>query len=321
MEIIEDNYGRSFKTLRVSLLNNCNLACSYCVDSSEKKVDDSDGKNLPKPISTNQFISIIKVLHQMLHFETVRFTGGEPTLFKDLEELVQKVKQLGIPNIKMTSNGILLDKKAKALKLAGLSSINISLDALDSSASLKISKRDKLNKILIGIDKSLEAGIKVKLNCVVVKGENEEQIIKLLDYAINKNISIRFLELMQMGHLYHNFEQFFLSENEILEIIASKYKFQPLLRENSSTTKYYQLENGFQFGIISNVSDPFCNDCNRLRLDSYGNIYGCLSENEPIHILENLNNLPALKTNLQLALNQKKTKFLGSKLSMLNIGG
>jgi cyclic pyranopterin phosphate synthase len=291
------------------------------VDSNEKMAENSDTKKLLKPISTQQFISIIKVLHQTLNLETVRFTGGEPTLFKDLEELIHEVKQIGIPNIKMTSNGILLEKKANALKKAGLSSINISLDALDSNASLKINKRNKLNKILLGIEKSLEAGIIVKLNCVVVKGENDHQILELLDYAISKNTPIRYLELMQMGHLYHNFEQFFLSENEILETISSKYKFQYLPRENSSTTKYFQLENGFQFGIISNVSDPFCNDCNRLRLDSYGNIYGCLSENEPINILGSLNDLTALKTNLQSALVQKKTKFFGSKLSMLNIGG
>ena len=321
MTEISDFYGRSFKTLRVSLLNNCNLACSYCVDSTVTKSEISKAKFLPKPISSNQIVNIIEVLHSILNFESVRFTGGEPTLYTDLEKLIFEVKQLGIPKIKMTSNGVLLAKKVVALNEAGLSAINISLDSIDSTTSNQINRRDKLKKILLGIEKSLEAGIKVKLNCVVLKDKNENQIIELLDYAIGQNIPIRFLELMQMGHLYHNFEQFFVAEKEILKQIATKYQFQDLPRDFASTTKYYQLEGSFQFGIISNVSDPFCNDCNRLRLDSFGNIYGCLSENKPINILENLNDISKLKSNLQLALSHKKTKFMGSNLSMLAIGG
>ncbi len=321
MEIIEDIYGRSFKTLRVSLLNTCNLACSYCVDPNQKESLKYNNKKERKSLSTNEFITIIKALHQILNFETVRFTGGEPTLYKDLLNLTMGVAQLGIPQIKMTTNGVTLQKNAKLLKEAGLSSINVSLDALDEDIAFKISKRHKITQVLAGVDAALEVGIKLKLNCVVIRGENDSQIIDLLDYAIKNQISIRYLELMQMGHLYHNFEQNFFSEAEILEVISKKYAYKSIQRADFSTTKYFELGNGFQFGIISNVSDPFCNDCNRLRLDSYGDIYGCLSENEPINILENLHNQTQLSAKLHQALGQKKTHFLGSQLSMLDIGG
>jgi cyclic pyranopterin phosphate synthase len=215
----------------------------------------------------------------------------------------------------------LLSSKAKDLQNVGLTSINISLDAIDPGVSFNINQRTKLQKILEGIDKSIEAGMQVKINCVVMKGVNDHQIIKLLNYCKGKNITIRFLELMQMGHLYHNFEQLFFSEKEILKIISTHYNIIELPRNPNATANYWMTDTDYKFGIISNVSDPFCNDCNRLRLDSYGNIYGCLSDNNPINILDCIDDEVQVKEKLMQALSQKKTKFSGSELSMLHIGG
>lgn len=314
--LIEDKFGRSFKTLRVSLTNTCNLACAYCVDGSIKKT----GKNkTQRPLSTQQYIDIIQKLHYILGLETIRLTGGEPTLYRDLIPLINGIKNTGIEHIKMTTNATQLD--AIELKKAGLTAVNISLDAIDADVSLDISNRKKLNQILSGIDSAIHAGISVKINSVIMKGINDHQLMKLFEFAKSKNITIRFLELMQMGHLYHNFQQHFFSENEMLEVISSRYNITALTRDTNSTAKYWLTNDAYKFGIISNESDPFCNDCNRLRLDSYGNIYGCLSDNNGINILDSLNDEKAIAEKLNLSLSQKKTRFSGSELSMLHIGG
>ena len=226
MNQISDEFGRTFKTLRVSLNNTCNLACTYCVDPSEPKLKKIIGQN-QKIISTEQYLKIILVLHRILELETVRLTGGEPTLYKELIPLVNGIKQAGIPIIKMTSNGSLLENNAILLHQAGLSSVNISLDAIDADVSLNISKRNLQQQTLAGIDKAVEVGIQVKINCVVMKGVNESQIIKLFEYGKSRNITIRFLELMQMGHLYHNYQEHFFSEEKIVEIISAHYDIIP----------------------------------------------------------------------------------------------
>lgn len=319
-EII-DVYGRTFKTLRVSLINTCNLACSYCVDSSKQELEKVKISSQKKALSTNEFIEIIKTLNEILGLDTVRLTGGEPTLYKEIIPLINGIKNAGIENIKMTTNGTSLEKNAVELYNAGLSEINISLDAIDEEISLQMSKRNKLQNVLNGIDNAINVGIKVKINCVVMKGENEHQILKLLEFAKSRNITIRFLELMQMGHLYHNFKNYFFSENEILNTIAAKYNVTALDRAANATAKYFLLNDTYTFGIISNESDPFCNDCNRLRLDSFGNVYGCLSNNNAIDISSIIENKNAIILKLEEALKQKQTKFSGSNLSMLHIGG
>jgi cyclic pyranopterin phosphate synthase len=316
---IEDQFGRTFKTLRVSLTNSCNLSCSYCVDSSAVKQNNNIEQH--KVLTTEQYLKIIQVLNQTLALETVRLTGGEPTLYKELIPLIKGISETGIKNIKMTTNGSLLEKNIIELKIAGLSSLNISLDAIDADVSVYISKRKKLKDILTGIEKAIEAGVKVKVNTVVMKSVNDNQILKLLEFCKQKNITIRFLELMQMGHLYHNFQQYFYSEKEILKTISEHYNITLLKRNANSTAKYWETNDGYTFGIISNESDPFCNDCNRLRLDSYGNIYGCLSDNHPINLWNIIDDIEKVKEKLIFALSQKKTKFSGSPLSMLHIGG
>jgi cyclic pyranopterin phosphate synthase len=323
MEKIVDKFGRTFQTLRVSLTQVCNLGCVYCVDESEKPADIpalAIPQNKPA-LSTAQFADTIRLLHQILQLQTIRLTGGEPTLYRDLVPLVEAIRQTGIPAIKMTTNGSLLAQKILALHTAGLTSLNISLDALDPQVYTKISRRKNLHKILEGIDKAIALGVGVKINCVVMKGINDSQILPLLHYAREKGVPIRFLEVMQMGHLYENFEEHFFSERAIIQTIAQQHDFIELPREESATAKYFLMRDGYRFGIISNESDPFCNDCNRLRLDSYGNVYGCLSNNTAINIADHLHDPQEVKARLQEALVQKKMKFSGSKLSMLAIGG
>ena len=316
---ITDTYGREFKTLRISLTNVCNLGCIYCTD-------DKPSPRLAKTgniLSASNLIDLVKSIHLLVGLETVRLTGGEPTLYKDLITLTQGLKHLGISKIKMTSNGYNLKSKVRDLAEAGLTSINISLDAIKEEAFYKMSGRKNLQKIIEGIEEALLADISVKLNAVIMKGKNEDQILPLLAFAQSRNIPIRFLELMKMGHLdEENLRLYFFSEEDILGVIGKEVKVSRVLRKRSSTGNYWITEEGQRFGIIANESSPFCHDCNRLRVDSFGNIYGCLSENKPIPIFPHLNEPRIIAEKLKEALAHKQpVKFKGSEISMLAIGG
>lgn len=317
MNLLKDPYGRKFKTLRVSLLNTCNLNCFYCTMGSEEEINVDH-----RPQKQAAFFSqLIARLHETLDLETIRLTGGEPLLYRELPKLISDLTSIGIPKISMTSNGYLLARQAAALKAAGLKAINVSLDAVTEAAFYKMAKRRHLNRVLDGIEIAVDLGIEVKLNAVVMKGMNEEQIIPLVDYAFSKNIPIRFLEVMSMGHLHHESDKYLFSQQELLNVISTKYSFERLPRTASATANYWQIANGNIFGIIANNSEPFCSDCSRLRLDAEGNMYGCLSTNHPI-AMDTSDNDYILQEKLQLAMSQKQLHhFVGSQLSMLQIGG
>lgn len=315
MNSVADIYGRSFKTLRVSLLNKCNFNCMYCTEGEEQSQETAT------TLCAEDLLQRISYLHQHLQLETVRLTGGEPTLYHQLTDIIAGIKTIGINNISITTNGFLLEKLAVPMKAAGLQNINVSLDAMDEDLFFAMSKRNNIQRIINGILAAQKAGLKVKINAVIMKGINESQILPLVDFAFTNNITIRFLEVMAMGHLHRHAQQYFYSQDEILNTIASKYSFMKQERYHAATANYWQTKDGQTFGIIANESAPFCSDCNRLRLDSNGHIFGCLSSNHPIKI-NNWNNHQEMTEKLQEALLQKQPiKFTGSSLSMLQIGG
>ncbi|TAF44874.1 MAG: radical SAM protein [Sphingobacteriales bacterium] len=310
-------HQRKFKNLRVSLTDVCNLNCVYCTLGNDDEINADHRPQQPASF----FIKLVAKLHKQLHLDSIRLTGGEPLLYRHLSDLIEGLKQLNINDINLTSNGFLLARHALMLKKAGLKAINISLDAIDEELFFKITKRKNVTRVVAGIDTALQNGLTVKLNTVIMKGINENQILPLLDFAFSRNIPIRFLEVMAMGHLYQNVNQHFVSQQQILDTIATKHTFSTMVRKTSATAQYWLTNKGQTFGIIANETAPFCHDCNRLRLDAKGNIYGCLSNNNPIAIgIEMQPNILAQK--LHEAMQQKQAyKFAGSQLSMLEIGG
>lgn len=318
MALITDSYNRKFKTLRVSLLSRCNLSCVYCT-MGEDEVKDYNMHQHNAAVSI--LLQQIAQLHQVLQLETVRLTGGEPLLYHDIVSLIHGIKQAGIPHIKLTTNGFLLERFAAPMKEAGLQEINVSLDAIDEDVFILMSKRKGVDRIITGIDTAIAAGLKVKINAVIMKTVNENQLIPLLEFAFSRNVPIRFLEIMAMGYLHDHAGKYLFTQENMLDVIAKQYIFHKKERIQGATANYWQTEDGHLFGIIANESEPFCRDCNRLRLDSNGNIYGCLSSNHPIAVSSQDNNA-TLISKLQQAMNQKQAvKFTGSDLSMLHIGG
>ncbi len=317
---VKDQYDREFRTLRLSLTDVCNLACVYCVPAEALKAK-SPAANSPRNLQNTQLIQLVSRLHRLLDLKVIRLTGGEPLLYRELVPLVAALSELGIPSVKMTTNGFLLEEKAVALKNAGLSSINISLDALDAETFRQISRRTNLDKILRGIDLAIELGMEVKLNSVIIRGMNEGEILPLFEFARERKIQLRFLEIMKMGHLFSGKAGPVFTEADMLKVIESRYKLTALPRKPSSTANHWITDEGYVFGIIANESSPFCTDCDRLRIDNSGNMYGCLSSNIPIKL--DADESDALwDEKFALALSHKQTlRFKGSELSMIEIGG
>lgn len=315
--MIIDVYQRTFKTLRISLTGLCNLGCVYCVNDNEKQPHQTK-----KALTATEIVTLTQHLHEVLDLKTIRLTGGEPSLYPDLVKLIQGLSKLNI-ELKMTTNAYHLEHLIKPMFDAGLKELNISLDAITEPTFRKVSHRKNLDKVINAIEDCQAIGYKIKLNTVILKGLNDHELLDILQFGIDRNLSVRFLELMKMGHLYSGgFNNYFYSEEEMLNTIKQKHSFIKDIRHAHATAHYYSLQEGYKFGIIANESKPFCSDCNRLRLDAFGNIYGCLSNNSPINITDASNEPFGLHKKLEQALAHKQaTAFKGSNLSMMAIGG
>lgn len=321
---IEDKLGRRFEKLRISLLNSCNFSCVYCVSddsaitTSKTTIKTKDDEQL----SLDDFTRLIEAVHKLTPLKSIRLTGGEPLLYQNLVPLIARIQKLGIPDIRLTTNAYYLKEMAKRLFDSGLKSVNISVDAIDTEVFGKISRHQNTARVFQGIEAAVQTGMNVKLNAVIMRGKNDLQIIPLLDYSTQLGIKIRFLELMKMGHLYHAENGSFFSEKEILDRIQEKYSIEKINREYASTANYWKTSAGGTFGIIANESTPFCHDCNRLRMDSNGYFYGCLSNAHGEKLSPYLHSEFLLAEKLkELLLLKQPVKFHGSELSMRNIGG
>lgn len=310
--------NRTFKKLRVSLTPECNFSCLYCVGTDELSPQKKAHNSSIQPLE--RIIDQIRAIHSHVQLHAVRLTGGEPLLHPSVVEIVKELQLMGIPKVQLTTNGSKLSHLAYDLQSAGLSSVNISLDAISPTTFISMSRHAELKQVLDGVDVAMAAGLEVKLNAVIMKGKNDDQILPLLEYAFSKNIVIRFLELMKMGPLHTNYLQWLFTQNEILQKIQTAYQITPLLRLANSTANYWKVSQNQVFGIIANESEPFCEDCNRLRLDSRGRIYGCIAAQNGIQ-LEHKPQIN-LSEKLAFALNQKQDiQFVGHNRSMQFIGG
>jgi len=313
-----DLHGRNINKLRISLTEVCNMACTYCVTSM------SDHRRIPDELSTDQMLRLVRMLKEHAGIEKVRLTGGEPLLYPNLIPVISGIREMGIGNIGMTTNGQLLAKKVKALVEAGLQNVNLSLDSLEPEKFKRLGRVGKLHKTLEGIEECMKLGLRVKVNMVVVKGENEDEIVKMLEYGVRQGVEIRYLELMEMGPLYKKDDFKLVTMHEILERISTRYTVQPVSAEVDSTSLRYWVPGGY-FGIIPNNSAPFCSTCSRLRLTSNGQLIGCLSNPAPLsirHLLEHPDPQEPLQKLVQKSISYKQdAAFTGSALVMSRIGG
>jgi cyclic pyranopterin phosphate synthase len=320
--MIVDRLGRQFKNLRVSLTAACNYACTYCVP---------DGKRLMKAKSelpATELLQGVALLQQAAGIEKVRITGGEPLVTPKFDDFLLGVMQLPLRDVSITTNGQLLLKKCDVIKESGIKRLNVSLDTLDPKQFKAIARGGDLETVLAGMDAMLDAGIKLKVNMVPLRSQNAAQVIPLLDYCLDRDIELRYIELMQMGHLLgsNGFKQDFLSMESLLDMISDKYEFARTDAPYDSTAVRFEIPNRGVFGVIANESEPFCRSCTRLRLSSDGNLYGCLSSSRSQFIGDLLDKpthlaLPRIQKILLSDLGDKQLSFRGETTVMKFIGG
>ena len=321
--MIVDSLGRRFKNLRISLTAACNFACTYCVPDGKKL------QTLSAELSTEELIYAVRLLIDAGGIEKLRITGGEPLISPKFDALLNSLSEFPLKDIAITTNGQFLKKKLPAIRSAGVSRINVSLDTLDPEAFRLIARSGDLASVIEGIEGALAANLKVKVNCVPIRSANLDQLIPILEYCLDQNIELRYIELMNMGHLKNNksYEHDFIGMNEILEKIGDMYEYYKIDAPSDSTSVRFEIPNRGRFGIIANESEPFCRTCTRLRLSSNGQIFGCLSNSKAFSIRQLLDkSYPTAIVELQSVLRdalrlKQRLAFTGETTVMKFIGG
>ncbi|WP_381414283.1 GTP 3',8-cyclase MoaA [Staphylococcus epidermidis] len=276
--IIQDKLGRPIRDLRISVTDRCNFRCDYCMP---KEIFGDDYTFLPKDeLLTFEELTRISKIYAQLGVKKIRITGGEPLLRRNLYKLVEQLNLIdGIEDIGLTTNGLLLKKHGKNLYQAGLRRINVSLDAIEDNVFQEINNRNiKASTILEQIDYAVSIGFEVKVNVVIQKGVNDNQIIPMIDYFKNKNIEVRFIEFMDVGNDNGwNFNKV-VTKEEMLNMIEQHFEISPVApKYYGEVAKYFRhKDSDVQFGLITSVSESFCSTCTRARLSSDGKFYGCL---------------------------------------------
>lgn len=267
--------------LRVSVTEKCNLSCIYC----RRKSDLGCGSSPSHPLQFSQIAALAAILMRYFNLRKVHLTGGEPLMRTRLEQLVSMLAEIGVKDIAMTTNAnALLPVKAATLRNAGLRRVNISLDSLSATTYKQMTCGGELRETLRGIDAALEAGFTpVKLNTVVVRGVNDNEIFDLLEFAISKRLELRFIELMPIGVGSKLFSNGFVSSAELLEKLKENYSPQALQELPGASARLYKISSPSggkgTVGFISSCSMPFCSECARLRLTAEGRLLGCLARN------------------------------------------
>lgn len=267
---ITDRFGRPHTYLRISLTDRCNLRCFYCMPEEGIQL-------IEKPdIMTLEEIAGIASVFRNLGVDTIRLTGGEPLIRKNCEFLIRELARLGV-TLKLTTNGILLDRFIAVFQETGLQQINISLDTLDKANSIFITKRDYYHRITDNLRTVLNEGFRVKLNVVLVKGINDREINDFIELTEKKQLTVKFIEFMPFKGNRWDWSKG-VSKETILETVRAAFgEVIALENPKHSTSQNYKVK-GFagSFGIVSTITSPFCADCNRIRLTADGKMKNCL---------------------------------------------
>ena len=292
--LLVDSHGRTLRDLRVSLTDRCNFRCVYCLPETEAAQNFYRGHwaHLPNSAPIVQqwvpkahilsFEEIERVvrLAVSLGIEKVRLTGGEPLLRHGLEALVERLAQIqGLRDLAMTTHGFHFAQKGPALAKAGLQRVSFSLDSLDRENFRKMTGRDGLQEVLASISLAQELGLNpVKVNAVIIRDLNDHELEALAEFARARNLGLRFIEFMPLDSARAWLKEMVVTGKEILARLQKSFELRPLPGENpSSTSRRWSFADGRgEIGIIAPVSEPFCGNCNRIRLTADGKIRTCL---------------------------------------------
>ncbi|WP_438767189.1 GTP 3',8-cyclase MoaA [Kushneria sp. TE3] len=289
MSELIDDFGRRVKYVRISVTDRCDFRCVYCM--SEEMTF------LPRDqVLSIEEISLVAQAFTELGVEKIRLTGGEPLVRRNIDELVSNIGALeGLRDFTMTTNGAQLRRYAPSLRQSGMQRLNISLDSLNAERFRELTRTGNLEKVIDGIRAAKEAGFeRIKLNAVILKGRNDDEILDLVEFARDEAIDISFIEEMPLGNVSeHSRQETFCSSDEVRSIIETRY---PLLHspENSGgPSRYYRMsDSNSRIGFISPHSHNFCDSCNRVRVTCEGRLLLCLGNEHSTDLREVIRDNP-----------------------------
>ncbi|MFQ5645836.1 MAG: GTP 3',8-cyclase MoaA [bacterium] len=321
-DLLKDGFGRDFSYLRISVTDRCNLRCNYCMPQS--------GIQLADPHEILSYEEIIRILQVMVSLGTtkVRITGGEPLIRRNILKLIADIAAIKeITDLSLTTNATMLADFAGSLKKNGLGRVNISLDSLKEERFFKLTGGGSLHKVRQGIEAAIKAGLTpIKINVVVMKGVNDDELGDFLEMADELSLEVRFIEYMPIIKSDRALNRFIASQ-KIFEKVKAHYRLLPLLsgRESGCARRYEIAGRRGKAGFISPISQPFCGSCNRMRLTANGFLRACLYSEDELNVKEALRSdsgdLPALIKEYVLKKKVQKPQVHEFKREMWGIGG
>jgi GTP 3',8-cyclase len=272
-----DGYGRTIRKLRISLLDACNFRCFYCMPEQPKFMPYAE------LLTAGEIVATCRELCR-LGITEMRMTGGEPTLRRDFDDIVRGLSGLPLTRLGLTTNAFLLDSKLDMLDGTLCRSINISLDSLQPDRFAEITRTNHYDVVVRNIIAARDRGFRVKLNVVVCRGINDDEIGDFVDFSAAHGIPVRFLELMKIGPRHRDFDALFVPADEMIATIAARHELRPVAVEQDSTAFVYRSAHGAEIGFIASESRPFCDSCSRLRLSATGHLRACLMSERGLNV-------------------------------------
>lgn len=332
-----DKFNRPLRDLRLSVTDRCNFRCRYCMP---EEIFGPDYRFLPsdKILSFDE-LERLTTIFVSLGVKKVRITGGEPLLRKDLPKLIERIKAIkGVEDIAITTNGSMLKTFAKDLYNAGLTRVTVSLDSLNDERFQALNgNRGKVVRVLEGIQAASDSGLKIKVNMVVQKGKNEQDIIPMATYFKERKHILRFIEYMDVGNSNGWRMEEVVTKKEILEKINAVLPLRSMDPNyvGEVATRYQYIDDNQEIGIISSVTDSFCSNCSRARISAEGKLYTCLFASEGYdlrQLLRSENDNVVLRDKISDIWNHRvdrysderarnKSRRKASKVEMSHIGG
>jgi cyclic pyranopterin phosphate synthase len=270
--VLVDPHGRTVRDLRISVTDRCNFRCTYCMPE-----EGMDWLPRSEVLTFEEIERIARICVERFEFESIRLTGGEPTVRAHLPVLVGKLARLGV-DLSMTTNGATLRLLADDLRDAGLQRINISLDSLRADRFLALTRRDRLDVVLDGIDAAVEAGFDpVKVNCVMVRGVNDDEMVDFAEFGRSRGVVVRFIEFMPLDADGAWSADAVVPAHEIVERIGAVHPLEPVeARGSQPAERWRYADGGGEIGVIGSVTQSFCGSCDRVRLTAEGQFRNCL---------------------------------------------
>ncbi|GGZ21306.1 cyclic pyranopterin phosphate synthase [Shewanella chilikensis] len=288
MNSLSDGFGRKIEYLRLSITDRCDFRCIYCMSEDPCFLEREQVLSLEE-------LAFIGRAFTELGVSKIRLTGGEPLVRSDCDRLVAQLAALpGLKDLSMTSNGSRLAKLAPALKAAGLNRLNISLDTLKSELFTTLTRNGKLERVLKGIDVAKAAGFdRIKINAVILKGRNENEIIDLLEYCRQKQLDIAFIEEMPLGVMEERSLPRHMSSSDVREIINQRWPLSLSSKRTGGPARYYSMaDSPIHIGFISPHSHNFCHECNRVRVTAEGRLLLCLGNEHSLDLKQIIRSHP-----------------------------